>query len=1573
MFAAKKTIDKKVLQELVPLNSLSADRFREVADKIVVEEVRSGRYLFRKGDRDNQSIYLLEGKVNLIDGGRQVTAEVEAGTDRSRYPIANLQPRPLSARAGKKVLIARIDAGLLDAFLAWDQDNGTEAVEITADDDSDWMTRMLQSGFFARIPPATIQRLLMKMEPYPVEAGETVIAQGEEGQYFYSISKGRCAVTHRSAPDAEEQLLAELAEGNCFGEEALVTEMPRNATVTMQTDGLLMRLSKEDFIELLQKPLLRRVRHQEAVGMVEDGAVWLDVRSPEEFEAMALEDSVNIPLAELRGEMPELVFNAKYVICSDREGDSKLAAFILSHRGFDVYVLAGGLASLPGGEKPATDPRAQSAETGSVDVRVAEVIDFDKGRAGATAIQAHADVVPESGGTAGGSGADAEELDRLLEPLQEENRALNSELQHFREDKAALLEQLELARAELGESGEKLEAMYAGAKSDADEKRLLQDQLKTLQEEHEEQAARLGQELERLQRQLAGLESEARAAQHAQESLQDQAAERDNLQQRTDSLQQELAESQDRIAVLQAEVATAEETVARQQQSLETERQQQQARIADLDSELAASRKHIEHLQDELDTAGADRQVVEQSAQAELEKYRAQSDNLAEELAALQGKYKELAEELEQERQKTGRLQEENGGHDEQLDALRAELEAGQRQIQELSAAYEQGQQQLQAVSGEREADTRTIQSLQQEVEQLRDGQRQLEDRLHEQTDRAGKLSAEKQAADQALAEQQAALHAARQSIDELQEQNGRLQTDNADEATRLAELVEAEARLARELERLGAERDGLQQNLDAAAGNEQRLQQEIEVLKQQLATIAGSAEERQEALQEELEAQRLQLAAVDKDKRDRETQLEALHNRLAGQEDSGRELEQELDRLRRLYEEVQQELAQQTERNRQLEEENVDAIHKAREDLSQENSNGKELLGQIERLRKKLGQSEADLQALRADARNDLNNVREELHAERQARAGERAEMAARQRELKQQLAAIADEHEEHLAKQSDLIEQARDAVRAEERTRLQEVLDGQAGYEKQIAELQQQLEQARCTAEAPAAEDQNRHSGEAVAELETRLRQLSGERDAALAGQQEMRERLDTLQGELEAARNPAGAGEAEALPGLRAELEAARKDVEIAAQLRAEAEAAHAIVVAERDALLVQVGNKLALGEPLNLEVAGAGAGAMGQPDSRQGDKPQEAVDAAVSGTRHAGALETGAAARTRWIAFLGSGLVLVMAALAGRLWLEGANLIPGIDAIPIPVFLTPGGQEDAELLVAPVPPAGAVPRRAAPVAPLVEPPLPRQDVATPPVAPPVDAPVPLTSGPAFRDRLRSGGRGPLMVELPGASYQMGSASISMNFDEGPVHTVTLDSFAIAKYEVTFAEYDSFARATGRRLPDDENWGRGNRPVVNVSWSDASAYAEWLSRQTGHSYRLPTEAEWEFAARGGTKTSHWFAIDSDTVPANCFNCGSEWDARQTAPVGSFEANNFGLHDTAGNAQEWVEDCYHDSYEKATADGSAWRADFCTRRVVRGGAYSSPLDSLRSAKRTPYDQEVRLDNTGFRVVRVN
>ncbi len=233
--------------------------------------------------------------------------------------------------------------------------------------------------------------------------------------------------------------------------------------------------------------------------------------------------------------------------------------------------------------------------------------------------------------------------------------------------------------------------------------------------------------------------------------------------------------------------------------------------------------------------------------------------------------------------------------------------------------------------------------------------------------------------------------------------------------------------------------------------------------------------------------------------------------------------------------------------------------------------------------------------------------------------------------------------------------------------------------------------------------------------------------------------------------------------------------------------------------------------------------------------------------------------------------------------------------------------------------------------------------------------------------FQDRLRDGSLGPKMVRIPAGSFRMGDIQGGGSSDEKQ-HRVSVGEFAMGMYEVTFAEYDKFADATGREKSNDRGWGRGNRPVINVSWHDATAYAKWLSNQTGKKYRLPTEAEWEYAARAGTSTKYWWGNDIGKNRANCYSdyCGDRF--KHTSDVGSFSDNKFGLYDTSGNVWEWTCSEYTGKYngkEKVCLSKNSNK-----NRVLRGGSWYDYPTSLRTANRSRRTPVSRGDGNGFRLV---
>jgi len=1760
MRAAKKArFDKKILQDLVPLNALSDSRFGILAEKILVEEIKSGHYLFRKGDRDGRSIYLLDGKINLIDGFRKVAGEVRSGTETAYHPIANQQPRPLSAKAARKSVIASVDSNLLDVFLACDQTQTADVVEIDGADTGDWMTRILQSEVFSKLPPSKIQSLLMKMRPVTYKAGDMVIRQGDEGDYFYTIHEGRCQVSRTNAHDGGVEVLAELSDGDTFGEDALVSNTCRNATVTMLTDGTLMRLAQSDFNELLRKQLVKHIDCETACAMVKEGAVWLDVRTPDEYERGAIEESVNIPLAGLRDELSELVFNATYILCCDTGGRSGSAAFMLSHKGFDVYVLEGGLSGLNMDQlaktgMPVPQMSAAAAEVDEEDCPAAEVMEFQSSGSGqgeddSCETSPEVATVDENLESAAPEAGDSAERQRMLAELQQEKSALLAELQDHREAKKRLSEQLELLREELGESGEKLGELYSQTTSDAEEKQILRDQYAALQEEYEQQrrththelhvassridelnaqietlrleaqagAGEAGDELDSaradneqlrqdlvmanersrdLEAQLEAVkeagsrqQSESESAlgdqldriQQLQTELQHLGAENDRLQRElaatgdqgkavTDEISGQLSVVEDRLrevtgeldevrsqyeqkcADLENESARVSEleqskqdliaslesvqsSAARLEADFDSVRQQNSEALEQLQTDLTAASHANERLQRDLDEAVAAREAVREEMQGRIEKLAGQEGQNNEELVELQQKLNETSRQLASEQERAEKLQQQNHERAEMLESLQAEIAAarGEKESIQNTALQQQREfeDELASVKNELEqliehsraaesglaSTTETLRELEQDKQTLNASLQISEARVAELGARMAELEREKRDAIDALSAQEKShgqevallnetVDAARQTIaqhqsglEELQAEKHRLEDELRQQLSRNHDLKEEyEARLSES----GTATQKAEEELAVLQAEYQDLQQQIESQNEKFASDSAEKDRRIEELHTQLGDSQEEALGLRSSIGERDEQLESLQREIADRDVSRQLLEEQLETSREQQNQLRQEIEQLEQHARDTENEYQQSVREAHDELARKNENEKELQGQIDRLRKQLEQATLDLHKKRESAQSDIDNLREQIQAERRARDEERAEMAARQRELKEQLASIASEHEANLGGNTGSLEEARSEIRAEEQERLREVLEAQAQSEDQLIKLQKELREAHeeiaelvrnqkdlRQLDAELLQEQNQQAASTISQLESQLRQLTEDRDSGLEKQNELRERMNSLRGEVEVARgllNMHGEGRANDLARLRADLDESRKNVEIAVRLRAEAEAARERILKERDQLRSQL---------LDVKEAQKESPASGRDDKHASTDVEEIptlyaerkIKETVAGHPEKTIQQQHPAShvgrqRRIWLGVgVGFGLTGLIV-LAIWILLTTPRQFPDITAgskriesAEAPVAGSPGtgieGSTAALVAVKPTATPGAesvqAPKKPDGKAPATPKPAPK--AVTEERASTTDVAAVRT----FRDKLNGGIEGPVMVELPAATFNMGSRGNSLNYDEIPLHEVTLGGFSISKYEVTFEEYDRFARATGRGLPSAEGWGRGSRPVINVSWKDAQAYTEWLSAQTGKIYRLPTEAEWEYANRAGVETLYWWDFEPEGVYANCFDCGSEWDGRQTAPVGSFAANRFGLHDMAGNVQEWTQDCYKHGYEDAPRDGSAWVTPACTQRSVRGGGYTSPLDSLRSAKRAQYNQETRIDNIGFRVVRNN
>ena len=342
----------EILKNLEPMASLPEGRLKELAALCRLETIAkdSAPFLVRGMD---QAVYLLRGELMLTypDGSAKVLV---GGAERSRYPLAGRGEVFTRAKSVTEVELLRVDDDALDVMATWDQiasaedaeKKGKRAEEPSALANWTMMSGMfsvssLKYGAFSQLPPAHIEELLKRFERTQVRKNDVVIREGAEGDFYFLIESGRCKVERMVG--GVSMLLAELRSGDAFGEEALVSDVKRNATVTMKTDGVLLRLAKSDFVELLREPLLRRVSSEEARTKVAEGAQWIDVRYPSEYQYDRLPGAINIPLSEIRNAFGALDKGKEYVLYCQSERRSAAAAFLLAQRGFRTFVLAGGL------------------------------------------------------------------------------------------------------------------------------------------------------------------------------------------------------------------------------------------------------------------------------------------------------------------------------------------------------------------------------------------------------------------------------------------------------------------------------------------------------------------------------------------------------------------------------------------------------------------------------------------------------------------------------------------------------------------------------------------------------------------------------------------------------------------------------------------------------------------------------------------------------------------------------------------------------------------------------------------------------------------------------------------------------------------------------------------------------------------------------------------------------------------------------------------------------------------------------------------------------------------------------
>ncbi len=1764
MGAAQQTVAKDQIRKLVPFNGLSDAHFEEVIKKIIIKQLPSGKVLFKKGERDNQTCYVLSGEIDLLVG-RSVKQKLLGDTEEAMHPLAPQQPRQFTAKSKTAVTILHIDSGLLDVMLTWDQSGEIEVNEIYTDSEinDDWMARMLQSELLLRLPALNIQQLIMRMEKVEVTAGTTIVNQNDDGDYYYIIKKGDCIVTRKPSSNSRAVKLAELHSGDSFGEESLLSGGKRNATITMVTEGEIMRLSKKDFDELLKEPLVNQIDYDLAREKASAGDRWLDVRLPGEYENSHLPDSINIPLAALRIEAESLDPEINYIVYCDTGRRSASASFLLGHLGINAFVLKNGIGNVPNEELVAEEKTASTqADDGS-----ANIIDFNKQRL-------QSDQQP----------AVLQEVDDAK--LGDREQALAEKEQHLQRAEAELVGKM----AELETQAESEQAKRQQDQSKVNEglktelERLTQrinsksDELTTAIAEKEELASNLARQEDIYAAQIIELENGHQGIEkesvHLRDELEMLRTERADSKERLASVENELdtvkqeldiarASGESTKSALQSEYQRLTEELENSrgnEQKLQDElagyQQQKEELVRELEdireksvSEIGNSQQRFEELREQLkqaqdqqssitsvqQQAETEHMSVLESVNQELHTLGEQANQLQHELNSLNDEKQNLVQQLDEATSRNAvvnseleRLRNDLGSANERRDTLQSELESlhtdkeqslesKSSELSEIQTALQQARKELDSSKFGSQQETgrlrETISKLEQDKENLK---QELDKTVQHSEAVLATVSAEKdlviaQSAElqQRLANMESDLHAQLEKHDthahELRSgiENEKQSLDLArTEVLQLqARLSESESKHERELGNVRGQmeevRTGLKTRLtDSKASHERqatRLQEDFEGASAELKTLESkframrgerdSAIDLRAAVEQELETLRKRYDsmrnevgtiqtgkkdtseiererdALNKDKHALETELASLRKQLesSGESDLKQlaDKESKINHLRRDVErladekkyaeqeresalnevKVQQATTDNTATNNEQMERKLAELQSARDtlenrysELEQEYDELKQLFSQQD---SKLKSADISMQDTKTQVeRNEqqlatLENRRDEISVQLGAMQAQRDELQQQlireqsgaqsaNRTLQDQLSSLQTEYNNlqqriHLnKKESDTHEQAMQAQELANQSLEQKF----AEQERHTQALQ--LELSKLTIQS---DDQIRQLQELDKELDAKQKQITSlllnhndaeelQQNAEMLTQNiesleavnsQTQTRLESLQA--------ATAKEEARVAELESELFMARQQLEQQSAYKSDLEqfkrqqrhqpSAVTTVSSVSESNTVQSDiEKIYHQEQINTTAR------------PQAIRPTEvgaahpAADDVFGLTDLDETMFMGKPPRSRKLLFVLT-LAIVAVVLGGTAYWWFV-LQPGQQDKTLTKTSRPQIESDSGKRVSRQKPVSAAvivskssagkkkvkARKPETRKPETRKPTVEKNVANNEVR---KDPQPLRKKPAakiatdttvkkdgllkarrtYRDFLEDGGAGPVMVELPSGQFLMGSGANSPSFDERPQRQVKLPGYSISKYEVMFEDYDRFASATGRKKPDDNGWSRGRLPVINVAWDDAVAYTQWLSEQTGHTYRLPTEAEWEYAARAGTTTPYPWGLSKGKNNANCFNCGSKWDGRETALVGRFKPNSLGVYDMAGNVPEWVQDCYVNSYKKAPTDGTAVQTATCERRVVRGGSYRSSADNVRSAKREAFPADTRID-IGFRIVRV-
>lgn len=426
--------EARIIRQLIPVSTLPSHKFANLCGQLQIEIAEQGQFLFRRGDANCDLYYLLDGSVDLQTEAFKIET-ITAGSNSARFAIAHQCPRKVDAVAGSRVQFLRLNADMMKTSqeTAYEENESIMMVEDLEDKD-DWMTTLLKSPIFRGLPPANLQKILISLEEVSYKAGEVIINQGEQGDYYYIIKKGQVLISRKPTPNAKEIKLAQLGDLDTFGEDALISDEPRNVSVTALVESSLLRLNKEQFIKLIKIPSLKYIEFQDIQDCVRNGADLIDVRGPDEYKKSHLPNSINVPFFSLRMYFKSLNRQRPIIVVCKDGRTSETAAFILLRHKFNALILRGGIAKLRPDQlqaEPALFVIDDSNEPGSFS---------------GSASQPESRIPSETGNVL----SEATDLSQLVRELKAKCSALEADKMALELKCASITRQLEALKAELG-------------------------------------------------------------------------------------------------------------------------------------------------------------------------------------------------------------------------------------------------------------------------------------------------------------------------------------------------------------------------------------------------------------------------------------------------------------------------------------------------------------------------------------------------------------------------------------------------------------------------------------------------------------------------------------------------------------------------------------------------------------------------------------------------------------------------------------------------------------------------------------------------------------------------------------------------------------------------------------------------------------------------------------------------------------------------------------------------------------------------------------------------------------------